>query len=1157
MKNKLRYPVFKKFEDMKKEKNNLSKNQRIKQFIMGLPPGEREAGKVYIKTLREIMAKSALSSKEQDDFIEEHKNLFYKTIAKNVDTDTNGPDAFNADIEVPTLIEPEQLRKYFVKILNEYSNFSRGSIENKYKLEPKNWKGSTSTRARMVLIEATDDNLTGLGKAILNASPTERVVVIGLSEDKQTMLKDQLVAAWNNRLADDLQKYPEGYRDKVLSMLSKNDQPLTKIEDADLASLMGPHSFATTADISSENLNKQVGNSCLANIEEVLLYGVDDKLADNLAKLASAANCKQFLAIRSKPFELPTQQASSTAWTTAFLGNVNNKLERITDGRNPENILNDGGHLKKIKESNFTKAINIVNLFVPGWIKIPVKYALSKIRKNSSEENKYEDVDTAHQLHPKLNLEIDTIVATTITSKINDNIKGYSTENEVTKKEELKRYFVDMLTVKSLFNNNLSEAQYSSTITKAQSGLNGKGAVVVGNALPLALVGLITATAKGARFAINSTMLDSGNDLNHTNQTKLFTYRQIFNKTLTAAKERNEKITKSGGDSSLFIDNLEQYAINRTIEVHNQIESDKNILDREKEALHELGLALVNANKCNRKNENGISKQWSSLIFTFIGNTARILGTAAIFAAPFTGGLSLVVGGIGAAALGTGWLGLALLAASLNNQRQANAIHLSKWHRGSAQYKTSALSAQSSRDNLAHLVTVDPFIEISKISEANVALQKGKNLTPEERRIETKTKEIQTSKEKIFDELINERNDIKKYTPVSTKNKFLNLTGSEFLQRNFADNVDYKSTIIINEVQRQLDFNILINKSPNLNLLELKEHYDVGEQFRRDNNNEINNEVEKLVKQYNEKLDQASVLTNPSVSEPTNTTTITKENKEILDFVFSKSKEKVDKIKLEFRNKNSFKKLFNFMIAPLKKSISYEAKENSLIQDVDQIIDKTVGNLTKYQKTGKVPELEEKVILTLDSTATNKMKKDELRENQLAESIIKNVKSVIDEKSEFLNEALINNRLLTPVEVTSDVFEDAIDVDFANRETPQTFLSRIWSYFAPNVAPEKPIVAQPTPTSGVSEITTAEQPAPNQPIAGGVVVGTLATLAAPAGTNSNQEGQQPSALELRRQKRADSAARVDTIVRARKEAASGQGGSGPSTSRSVPRGQRP
>ena len=615
------------------------------------PISESEASNADLDGTQEEVVASSLQNKERilaekilketypnnPELVEAELQLLDESIGylnETVDNDINGKDAFNIELEVPDLISEPQLQAFFKKVLNQYSAFSKAGTLKNYADEPKDWFESKANRGRLVLTEAADTNLSEIAKSILSASPLENIVTVGLDEQKQAALKNELVAAWETKIST--QENSEAYREKIMKVFSENAQEeVTDLNTVPLSKLMGPHSFTENADISFSNLSRELGSTFHLKIDEMILYGDSPSLAGQLPELAKKSGVIQSLAIKASPFEAT---GNSPLWTAALDG-VDQPFEHLTSAKNPEDILGEG---KFQLNPNFEQVFN-----------------------DKVEEHGLSDLDA--------------------------------------------KFLKDMFISKSLYMNNLSPQLYATTITKAQSGLNGKGAIVVGDALPQAAIGRVVATAFGARFAVNSTMIDTANDYHQEDQEKMLPYRELFNDLLIENINNNKE-------------NPLAEAMDKLCASYGEIEHNPDIVNNENKNRKWRVFALSHANETNKKNEAGI--KWLKVqplaflyasITTPLGVGLAAASVATSIAFPITGASVFL------ASLGT-------LTTSLYKQKAANSKHMSRWHRASARARTAGKTCQDLRDKLVS----EKKEELLQSNRQGQGLEVNENLTQQQ-----------------------------------------------------------------------------------------------------------------------------------------------------------------------------------------------------------------------------------------------------------------------------------------------------------------------------------------------------------------------------------------------------------------------------------------
>lgn len=588
---------------------------------------ERRVGRKKFTTAQRIaQANHPNNPAAAEALTTQYRNRFTE-LDGHVTDDIHSERSFKLDLVKPELITVPYLERYFKTVVGNYTDFNRKGVEDGYIREPKKWLDSAHNRGRLVLVEATDDNLKDIANAMVNASPLERVVPVGLDETKQHELKEDLLVALELKIQ--AQDNPAEYRASLMQAYREEyDRPeATRLNQFELHELMGPHAFSEAKDISFANLQKELESSFSTKVDEIILYGSDDSLAMELPLLSREATAEQFLAIKSSEFEV----GESPFWTARFV-DQDNPLELLVDSRHPRDILieaNDGMNTDREQKSIGGK---IKDVFWPGFDVEVIPAAEQNFELNPSFEEAFESAKD----------------------------KGL-TDDDIA-------YLKDIFVGNSLFAPNLSSELYSSTVTKTQSGINGEGAVVVGNALREGNIGRQVATAKGVLFAVNATMFDTANDINLENKDKRQSYKNMFVEMLIQnAKDPG----KSPGEvyKSAMSDVIDAYAF---IEKQKKIKFYSQLGD-----LYRL-YTLENADKTNKRNRIGINLLLPLPLGVGYGASATIAGMT-LAATGASASIAFPVAGVASFTSFT-----TILATSLEYQRKANADNLARWHRASA-----------------------------------------------------------------------------------------------------------------------------------------------------------------------------------------------------------------------------------------------------------------------------------------------------------------------------------------------------------------------------------------------------------------------------------------------------------------------------------------
>ncbi len=545
-----------------------------------------------------------------------------ESIRQDVRADMYGKDAFNLELERPDQINEKQLQGFFIRLLDNYSRFTKKSLEADYVKDPKKWVNSKPTRARLVLIEATDENIPQIAQAMLNSSPLERVVAVGMDEGGQETLKQELLNGWKEKING--QSDPE-YGQRVGSAMEDEHAIYGLNEDTPLHILIGPHGVIEGSDITFENMQKDLESTFYTKIDEIILYGTSNNLVDELPVLAHKSEAVKYLGIKAaESFE----ESDSAIWRASLQG-IENPMEHITSSKNPHELLKEG------------------------------KYVIN----------------------PK------------VQETVNRNLSDAGLEDN----QKAQEFFKNLLASKSLYLNNLSPTLYATTVTKAQSGLNGKGAIVVARSILWGIVGIQKSTAEGARFSINATMFDTGNDMHQEDQEKIDVYAKSFTSMYEVLKRQ------SGISPDLAFDK----AIHEVVKMYEAVETSSTVAQKERFAATQRDLSLVNANKTNKLIELGIKLVNPQVIGFGIGMTGLGAGIAAL-ASSFTFPTALSVVGVS-----SGVTFATALTAALGVQWAANEKGLARWHRFSARARSTKQVAQDNREKLVTDITKNIVQEIN------------------------------------------------------------------------------------------------------------------------------------------------------------------------------------------------------------------------------------------------------------------------------------------------------------------------------------------------------------------------------------------------------------------------------------------------------------
>ncbi|MEO0528491.1 MAG: hypothetical protein AAFZ89_14760, partial [Bacteroidota bacterium] len=308
-----------------------------------------------------VLAKAIISANNPGQDTEGLQSAYaqhYQKMDNLVSSDIFSPRAFKLDLVKPELISIPYLERYFKTVIGSFTDFNKEGIEDGYDREPKKWLHSAANRGRLVLVEATDENLKQIADAMINASPLERVVAVGLDSEKQRALKKELLRSWKEKIAQ--QEEPQEYKAGLLDALQQeeNNSTVALLKDFTLESLMGPHAFTEEKDISYTYMQDQLDASFSSKLDEIVLYGDQNSLAQELPHLAMGAGAGRYLAIKAGEFN----DESATQWTARFT-NETDPLALLTSSKDPSSILKEdrtGENEGASKKGILGKAVDVV-----------------------------------------------------------------------------------------------------------------------------------------------------------------------------------------------------------------------------------------------------------------------------------------------------------------------------------------------------------------------------------------------------------------------------------------------------------------------------------------------------------------------------------------------------------------------------------------------------------------------------------------------------------------------------------------------------------------------------------------------------------------------------------------------------------------------------
>ena len=233
----------------------------------------------------------------------------------------------------------EVAEKYARDILTRVAQRELYSLSHDYQKDVDLWKESASSRSRLVIIEATSEtDFKILAEAIYSAAALDRVLVVGLDDDK----KDKLTEGFKEYVQDKLSALKgnerEEFKGRILKVtgheIGDTSQDIN-FNNTSLNQFFGPHIHQEELTINSEFL-KEKYPEFEVNIEEVLLYANSEELAVALNPLG--------LALQEDG--VPTLSIKSKEFTNEYTGeyeccgnNENSLLNTVTACMSAKDIL--------------------------------------------------------------------------------------------------------------------------------------------------------------------------------------------------------------------------------------------------------------------------------------------------------------------------------------------------------------------------------------------------------------------------------------------------------------------------------------------------------------------------------------------------------------------------------------------------------------------------------------------------------------------------------------------------------------------------------------------------------------------------------------------------------------------------------------------------
>ncbi len=381
------------------------------------------------------------------------------------------------DGRVKGTIDREKQESFTMDLFKNQADQAKRSALEEYAKNLNSWMESASSRARLVIVEAKPENLDQIAKLTIDASPLERVVIVGLDEELRNVLIEKIRPLWDEKLRSS-PLFQEQFQKRFNAEGTIDEWP-TLLQNCSLETLLGPHLYMENIDIQFDNMSEKFPQFD-TNVEEVLCYGDSLGLVDNLGSLGQGIGSGvPIFSVKSTPIE-----ASDIGLWKCSCKNEQVFLEGITSGKSAPELIGD-----KTDEGyqNITLCPTYQDIF-----------ELDSLKEVMQQEGLYtEDME----------------------------------------QEDLD-YFKQILFDEALYPANTSPEAITKTISKATSKLGALKATEVSKSLWWNLVNRPVSTAVEVEFAVGNMTLDGGNDLIKENLDKKTSYKQLFENLLVLNIER-------------------------------------------------------------------------------------------------------------------------------------------------------------------------------------------------------------------------------------------------------------------------------------------------------------------------------------------------------------------------------------------------------------------------------------------------------------------------------------------------------------------------------------------------------------------------------------------------------------------------------------------
>ncbi|WP_340199625.1 hypothetical protein [Ascidiimonas sp. W6] len=495
------------------------------------------------------------------------------------------------DGRVHGFIDRDKQISYTMDLFNNQADQDIETYRQEFSRNINAWINSSSSRARMVITEATENNISSLAKATFNASPLERVVIAGLDSEKQELLKKELQKLWKDRLENS--EFAEDNKEQFKKIFGSQDTQYIDlnqlIEERSLEELLGPHLFKSDLDVGFETMQKEFPQFEV-NIEEVLCFGDSNELVEKLGELGKNIQAGvPVFSVKATPF----QDNDEGLWKCACK-DAEAFIAQITSGKSAPELI---GSSNETGYDNITISPTFQNLFTIDGMQQEMRN------------------------------------------------QEFSSADEVAQKDL--DFFKQILFDEALYPAGTSPEAITKTISKATSKLGAMKATKVSQALKWNMVNRPVSSAVEVEFAIGGMTLDGGNDLIKENLDKKNSYKLFFEDLLQTLVENS--IEKEQAVKIAFAETVNAYT---AIEKHNK--SIRELVHGETGAEAWRDLGLESTNRVKEANSLGIKFLRPLMPLFLTGAAIGIVGLALTgVGLPAAVGLGLGIAGLGGSALGT------------------------------------------------------------------------------------------------------------------------------------------------------------------------------------------------------------------------------------------------------------------------------------------------------------------------------------------------------------------------------------------------------------------------------------------------------------------------------------------------------------------------